>query len=38
MDAKIKENKDNNIYGLKVTGVPIRFALIPIKHLIVLDN
>jgi hypothetical protein len=38
MDTKIKENKDNNIYGLKVTGVPIRFALIPIKHLIVLDN
>jgi hypothetical protein len=38
MDADINKHKDNKIYGLKVTGVPIRFALIPIKHFIHLDN
>jgi hypothetical protein len=38
MDAEINKHKDDKVYDLKVTGVPIRFALIPIKHLIDLDN
>jgi hypothetical protein len=38
MDVDINKHKDNKIYGLKVTGVPIRFVLIPIKHLVDLDN
>jgi hypothetical protein len=38
MDLDIHKHKDNNVYGLKVTGVPIRFALIPIKHFIDLEN
>jgi hypothetical protein len=38
MDSDIHKHKDNKVYGLKVTGVPIRFALIPIKHFIDLEN
>jgi hypothetical protein len=38
MDVDITTQKNEEAHGLKITGVPIRFVLIPISHLIDLDN